>query len=57
MADLLVVQMGGPRFSWGLKTRHIGTITTTGELRKNYLTALREADQNNCEPLMRFAKS
>ena len=58
MADLLAMQIGTYRFSWGLRTRHAaGNLSTTGELRKKYLSALREADQGNYEQLMIFARS
>lgn len=52
MADLLVMQSGRPRFSWGS-----GRLTTTSELRRRYIDALRAADRGDCALLLDFARS
>jgi Fic-DOC domain mobile mystery protein B len=52
IADLLIMQLGGDRFSWGR-----GSLREPGELRKRYIAALREADNHNIEPLLKFARS
>lgn len=52
IADLLIMQLGGERFSWGR-----GSLREPGELRKRYIAALREADSHNIEPLLKFAQS
>jgi Fic-DOC domain mobile mystery protein B len=51
-ADLLVVQFGRERFSWGS-----GNLTTIADLRKRYVDALRAADGHEIEPLILFARS
>lgn len=52
MADLLVVSLGGTKFSWGSTTLH-----DIGETRRAYIDALRQADQHDLVPLIRFARS
>ncbi len=52
IADLLVVRLGGERFSWGR-----GSLREPGELRKRYIAALRAADNHDLEPLLEFARS
>lgn len=52
VADLLVTQQGGERFSWGR-----GSLYSSGELRQRYIAALREADRHNLMPLTAFARS
>lgn len=52
MADLLVVSLGGNKFSWGSTTLH-----DIGETRRAYIDALRQADQHDLAPLIRFARS
>ena len=51
-ADLLIVQLGGERFSWGS-----GNLVAIEELRHRYVAALRAADNNEIEPLLAFARS
>lgn len=51
-ADLLTVQFGPERFSWGS-----GNLTTIADLRKRYVDALRAADGHEIEPLIIFARS
>ncbi len=52
MADLVAQQAGRPRFSWGG-----ASLTRTSALRRSYISALREADQGNLDPLIAFARS
>ncbi|MDZ4178170.1 MAG: mobile mystery protein B [Coriobacteriia bacterium] len=52
-ADLLVLAMGGRRFTWGSVD-----LTDAGEVRSSYLRALRAADRDfDYEPLLSFARS
>lgn len=51
-ADLLIVALGGERFSWGN-----GDIASTPELRKRYVDALKQADGEVIQPLLEFARS
>ena len=52
MADLLVINAGGGRFSWGG-----AGVDKPAEIRARYIDALRAADQHNIGPLMDFARS
>lgn len=52
IADLLIIQLGGERFSWGR-----GSLREPGELRKRYIAALRSADNHDIGPLLNFARS
>lgn len=52
MADLLAMQLGGHRFSWGA-----GSLTAAGELRRRYIDALRAVDNHDIGPLLAFARS
>jgi Fic-DOC domain mobile mystery protein B len=51
-ADLLIVSLGGDRFTWGR-----GNLISTGELRKRYIAALRAADNHDVGALLLFARS
>ena len=51
-ADLLVVRLGGQRFSWGR-----GSLIAISDLRARYLAALRAADDQVIAPLLAFARS
>lgn len=51
-ADLLALQMGRPRFTWG-STNLIEPQAT----RAAYVTSLREADRHDIAPLLAFARS
>jgi len=53
MADLLVMRMGSARFSWGGGE---ALMTSAGELRNQYLAALRSADQGQFSDLIVFAR-
>lgn len=52
MADLLLVQHGGERFTWG----H-GDLVAEGQVRDRYLEALRAADTNDYQRLLEFVRS
>ena len=52
MADLMIEQAGGQPFSWGG-----GSLTSTQELRTNYIKALQAADGGNIRPLLDFSRS
>jgi Fic-DOC domain mobile mystery protein B len=52
MADLLVMNLGGERFSWG--SVNLGD---TGDVRKRYIAALQAADNHDTAPLLAFARS
>jgi Fic-DOC domain mobile mystery protein B len=52
IADLLVMQLGGGRFSWGR-----GSLGDPCALRKRYIDALRAADDHDIGPLLNFARS
>lgn len=51
-ADLLAIQLGQPRFSWGG-----GNLVAPEELRQRYVAALRAADQHDIGPLLVFARA
>jgi Fic-DOC domain mobile mystery protein B len=51
-ADLLIVQLGGERFTWGR-----GDLIAIAELRQRYVNALRAADGQVIGPLADFARS
>jgi Fic-DOC domain mobile mystery protein B len=54
MADLLAMRLGRPRLTWcGGETG----INTAGELRDQYLTALRSADKGQFNDLIAFART
>lgn len=53
LADALIKELDGRRFSWGGDA----TITSPGQTRQNYLAALRAADNGDLRPLMQFAKN
>ncbi|MCU0989710.1 MAG: mobile mystery protein B [Xanthomonadales bacterium] len=51
-ADLLLVKLGRPRFSWGL----VNLVDAT-ETRQRYVAALRAADHHDIGPLLEFVRS
>ena len=51
-ADLLAVNLGQPRFSWGR-----GNLRDTGEVRQTYIAAMRAADRHDYVPLFAFGRS
>ncbi len=52
MADLLVMSMGGERFSWGSTN-----LQEVSEVRRGYITSLKVADNHDIRPLLAFARS
>jgi len=52
IADLLLVQNGAERFTWGA-----ADLASEGEVRKAYLQALRAADAKDYGPLLAFVRS
>ncbi len=51
-ADLLITQLGGPRFTWGRSV-----IAQPGDVRSGYIHALRTADRHDIAPLLAFVRS
>jgi len=51
-ADLLVVELGRGRFSWGS-----ASLDAPGDVRRRYIDALHCADDNDPGPLLAFARS
>lgn len=52
MADLIALQLGRPRFTWGG-----GLLATPSDMRGQYIKALRAADRAELGPLRDFARS
>ncbi|HEY3824304.1 MAG TPA: mobile mystery protein B [Bryobacteraceae bacterium] len=52
IADLLVMQLGGERFSWGS-----ANLQDAGEMRERYIAALKDADNHDYRSLLSFARS
>lgn len=52
MADLLVMTLGGERFSWGS-----ANLQDAGVVRQRYIAALQAADDHDIGPLLAFARS
>ena len=52
MADLLVMSLGGERFSWGS-----ANLQDAGTVRQRYIAALKAADNHDIGPLLAFARS
>lgn len=51
-ADLLIVSLGEPRFTWGS-----ANLVDASETRKRYIEALRAADGHDLGPLLAFVRS
>jgi Fic-DOC domain mobile mystery protein B len=51
-ADMLIVQLGGKRFSWGG-----ASLQAEGDVRRNYIDALHKADDHDLDALIAFAMS
>ena len=51
-ADLLLLSLGQPRFTWGRRS-----LTDAGETRRRYVAALRAADNHDFRPLLEFVHS
>lgn len=52
MADLLVMRLGGERFSWGS-----ANLQNAGDVRTGYIAALQAADNHDIALLLAFARS
>ena len=52
MADVLVVGLGRPRFTWGRSSLRLAD-----EARRAYIAALRAADDHDFRPRVEFARS
>ena len=52
MTDLLLIQTGQPRFTWGNKKLEAESLT-----RKQYINALKSADKHDYKPLAAFVRS
>ncbi|GGI89854.1 cell filamentation protein [Polymorphobacter multimanifer] len=52
VGDLLAIELGRPRFSWGQ-----ANLVDPSETRKAYIAALKAADAEDFEPLIAFARS
>jgi Fic-DOC domain mobile mystery protein B len=52
LADVLVMKLGRPAFSWGSKD-----LVKQGEARDKYLAAMKAADHGDIQPLLEFARS
>lgn len=52
MADLLVMQLGRDRFTWGS-----ANLQDVSEVRRRYIEALKAADNHDIGPLLAFARS
>lgn len=53
LADLVMVNQGEDRLTWGSRE----AIAQSGDIRRVYIDALREADRGNIEPLLGFSQS
>ncbi len=51
-ADILIQNLGGEKFSWGR-----GDLRSANDVRRAYITALRQADQHDFASLIQFAQS
>jgi len=52
MTDILLKQIGAPRFSWGQQN-----LVKVSETRQTYVQALRRADEGDINPLLKFVRS
>jgi Fic-DOC domain mobile mystery protein B len=52
MADLLIMRLGGTRFTWGSTS-----LRALSETRRCYVAALKAADAHDLGPIMEFARS
>jgi Fic-DOC domain mobile mystery protein B len=53
MADVLIEQFGEPRFTWGGRS----SLVDPTSLRSTYISALRQADRGDLDPLLSFARA
>lgn len=52
-ADIIIAKFGGEKLTWGGNS----DLTKPDEIRKRYISALREADNGNYEPILAFVQS
>jgi Fic-DOC domain mobile mystery protein B len=52
IADVLVMQLGRPRFTWGRSNLQPASL-----VRDQYISAIKKADAGNLKPLIEFARS
>lgn len=52
IADMLVQQLGRPRFTWGRSN-----LQFAGSIRDEYISAIKKADAGDINPLLTFARS
>ena len=53
IADVLIEQLGAPRFSWG----GISSLVDATALRQHYIAALQRADRGDISDLLAFARA
>lgn len=53
IADVLIEQLGAPRFSWGGSS----SLVDASALRRHYITALQQADRGQLDDLLNFARA
>ena len=53
IADVLIEQLGAPRFSWGGSS----TLVNVADLRQEYVAALQQADRGNISALLAFSRA
>lgn len=53
IADVLIEQLGAPRFSWGGRS----TLVDASALRRQYIAALEQADRGQLDDLLTFARA
>ncbi len=53
IADVLIEQLGGLRFSWGGSS----SLVEASSLRQRYITALQQADRGDISALLAFARA
>lgn len=56
MANLLAIQLGKKPFTWGLSNKLLN-LASPGILREEYLSSLRQAEQNDYKNLIKFSRS
>lgn len=54
LADIFLLRQGIRPLTWG---KHRGSLLHTGELRAEYISALRAADRGDIQPLLAFARN
>jgi Fic-DOC domain mobile mystery protein B len=54
IADLFLLQEGIRPLSWGSRR---GSLVQTGQIRSEYISALRAADRGDIQPLLAFART